>query len=203
MQVGGVLEFAGGAREFVRVKKPANSLRDASLQIISDSVIASELSGLNRNDYRLKFSLDADTLEKGGDNIMASKGDLGELLFAASAGVVDLSQRLNDIREKIDEFFKKGTRKNGLAELKNEIKTLDDRKKEIDTQASRYASLVVEHKKAADLYKIALEERTNALATKTKVERIEGALPRLDTLRKIGERLAVGGCAAWVGGMGS
>jgi uncharacterized protein YhaN len=190
MQVGGILEFSGGAREFVRVKKPANSLRDASLQIISDSAIASELGGLNRNDYRLKFSLDADTLEKGGDNIMASKGDLGELLFAASAGVVDLSQRLNDMREKIDEFFKKGTRKNGLAELKNEIKTLDDRKKEIDTLASRYASLVVEHKKAADLYKAALDERTDALSAKTKVERIEGAMPRLDTLRKIGERLA-------------
>ena len=33
MQVGGVLEFSGGAREFIRVKKPANSLRDASLLI--------------------------------------------------------------------------------------------------------------------------------------------------------------------------
>ena len=43
------------------------------------------------------FSLDDDTLEDGGESILASKGDLGQLLFSASAGLSDLGRNLEEI----------------------------------------------------------------------------------------------------------
>jgi uncharacterized protein YhaN len=186
MQVGGVLEFASVAREFVRVKK---SLLDAKGQIVLESAIAGELSGLSRSDYKLKFSLDAETLEKGGDAILASKGDLGELLFQASAGVADLSQKLHGMREATENFFKKGAHKNELGDLKKKIKDLENRKQEIDTLASIYAKFLLDRKEAINLYKKAMDERTAALAAKSKIERIEGALPRFETLNRIIDQL--------------
>ncbi len=53
-----------------------------------------QLGGIDRESYRAMFSLDDDTLEAGGESILASKGDLGQLLFSASAGLADLSRRV-------------------------------------------------------------------------------------------------------------
>ena len=53
-----------------------------------------ELGGIDRDCYRTMFSLDDETLEAGGESILASKGDLGQLLFSASAGLADLSRSL-------------------------------------------------------------------------------------------------------------
>jgi hypothetical protein len=39
------------------------------------------------------FCLDDETLEAGGESILASRGDLGHLLFSATAGLADLSAR--------------------------------------------------------------------------------------------------------------
>ena len=190
MEIGGVLEFANGTREFRRIKRQANSLLDASGQPVPEAAILAELDGLGRNEYNLKFSLDADTLKTGGKNILASKGDLGELLFAASAGVANLSQKLNDIRATVDEFYRQGTRKNGLAELKAKIKALDDRKKEIDTLASKYATFIAERKKASEAYDTALNARTEASNKKAKIASIESAMPRFDALKRIAGQLA-------------
>ncbi len=44
-------------------------------------LIGGELGGIDRAGYRTMFSLDDETLEAGGDTILASKGDLGQLLF--------------------------------------------------------------------------------------------------------------------------
>ena len=189
MQIGGTLEFAEGSREFTRLKRDANSLLDAHMQIVPESAIAIELFGLQREDYRLKFSLDADTLEKGGQNILESKGDLGALLFAATAGIADLSQRLNALRGENEAFFKKGARKLDLNALKAKIAELDDQKSKINTLASQHARLVATHKQAADLYAKAMEERGQAAAAKERIAKITDALPRLDKLKEIAEQL--------------
>ena len=65
MRVGGVLEFAAEAREIVRIKRPQNSLLDSDDKPIAESVIRSELGGIDRESYRTMFSLDDETLEKG------------------------------------------------------------------------------------------------------------------------------------------
>jgi hypothetical protein len=189
MQVGGVLECAGGTREFVRVKKPANSLLDGGGRIVAESALAAELGGLTRQDYRLKFSLDADTLETGGDNILASKGDLGELLFAASAGVADLSRKLASLREDSDGFFKKGGRKHELADLKARIRELDAKKQSIDMLASDHARIIAEQKEAEKLYAQALADREAAKAAQDRIQRLDSALPRLATVNGLIERL--------------
>src|SRR4051812_11870107 len=99
MRIGASLELANGSRELIRVKRLQNSLLDDQEQPISEGIVLGALGGINRESYRTMFSLDDETIEAGGESVLASKGDLGQLLFSASAGLADLSRSLVRIRD--------------------------------------------------------------------------------------------------------
>lgn len=185
MEIGGVLQFASGVYEFRRVKKLNGSLLDSMGRPLPDGAILDEIGGLGRADYKLKFSLDADTLEKGGENILASKGDLGQLLFAASAGIADLSGKLDGLREECDQFYKKRAQKTELAELRRQLDQLAEEKGRLDTLAKKYRDLLSAHDEADGRYRKALEERTQATTEKAQIESLEAAMPRLDVVKKV------------------
>jgi uncharacterized protein YhaN len=189
MRVGGLIELAAEARELVRIKRPQNSLLDADDRPIAESVIRGELGGIDRESYRTMFSLDDETLEKGGESILASKGDLGELLFAASAGLADLSRRLLDLRAEADGFYKYRARSGILADLKTRLAELKTERERFDTLASDYARLVDTRDRASSQYDEAIDERTRIQARTDEIQRHLAALPRLAALRALRERL--------------
>lgn len=189
MRVGGVLEFATEARELVRIKRPQNSLLDSDDRPVAESVIRSELGGIDRESYRTMFSLDDETLEKGGESILASKGDLGELLFSASAGLSDLSRKLLDLRAEADGFYKHRSRSGILADLKARLAELKAERERFDTLASDYARLIDMRDRASSQYDEAIGERTHIQARLDEIQRHLAALPRLAALQAFRERL--------------
>ncbi len=189
MRVGGILEFAGKTREIVRIKRPQNSLLDSEDRPIAESVIRNELGGIERESYRTMFSLDEETLVKGGESILASKGDLGELLFSASAGLSDLSRKLLDLRAEADGFYKHRSRSGILAELKARLAELKAAREQFDTLASDYARLIDIRDRASSHYDEAICERTRIQARLDEIQRHLAALPRLAALRVFRERL--------------
>jgi uncharacterized protein YhaN len=189
MRIGGVLEFGDGAREFIRIKR-APALLDASERPIPESAIRSELGNIDRDAYRTMFSLDDETLEKGGEDILASKGDLGALLFSASAGLAGLSGRLLSIRDEVDAFYKYRGRTGELIELKTRLAALKAEREQIDTLASEYARLVDVRDRAASQYDESIAERTRIQSRMDEIQRHLVALPRLATLRHLKERLS-------------
>src|SRR6476620_8942057 len=98
MRVEAELEIFGTVRSFSRIKLPHNSLLDDAGNTVADAMLLGELGGLDRNAYQTMFCLDDETLEAGGESILASKGDLGNLLFSATAGLADLSDRLGSAK---------------------------------------------------------------------------------------------------------
>ena len=189
MRVGGLIELAAEARELVRIKRPQNSLLDADDRPIAETVIRGELGGIDRESYRTMFSLDDETLEKGGESILASKGDLGELLFSASAGLADLSRRLLDLRAEADGFYKYRARSGILTDLKTRLAELKAERERLDTLASDYARLIDIRDRASSQYDEAIGERTRIQARLDEIQRHLAALPRLAALRTLRERL--------------
>lgn len=189
MRVGGVLEFAADIREFVRIKRPQNSLLDSDDRPVAENFIRSELGGIDRESYRTMFSLDDETLEKGGESILASKGDLGELLFSASAGLSDLSRKMLDFRAEADGFHKHRSRSGILADLKARLAELKTERERFDTLASDYARLIDIRDRASSQYDEAIVERTRIQARLDEIQRHLAALPRLAALRAFRERL--------------
>ncbi|MQX35428.1 AAA family ATPase [Roseospira navarrensis] len=172
MQIGAVLEHKDAVSEWVRVKANKNSLRDGAGQPVGEHALAGMLAGLDRDAYGSMFSLDDDTLEQGGETILKSRGDLGQLLFAASAGLSDLSARLEALTEQADAFARKGGRKTELAELKRALDALDAERRDIDVQASDFARRV----KARDAARAAYEATEEALG---RVKARTGEIARL------------------------
>lgn len=190
MRVGGTLELAGGPQELVRIKRPQNSLLDARDQPITEGVILGELGGIDRDSYRTMFSLDDATLEAGGESILSSKGDLGQLLFSASAGLADLSKGLVDLKTEAEGFYKYRARSGELSDLKARLGEFRAERERIDTLASDYSQLIEARDRAAIQYEEAIGSRGRIQARMDEIQRHLNALPRLADLRGLGQRIA-------------
>ncbi|MCU0729997.1 MAG: AAA family ATPase, partial [Hyphomonas sp.] len=149
----------GGARAFTRIKRPANSLLDDKGQPLAEAALRGALGNLTRETYCQMFSLDDETLEKGGEEILTSKGDLGQLLFAASAGLGGLSARLKQTQEEAEQIYKKGGSKNLIADRKRQLAELAERRKALDTMAGAYQELKRQAHEAVAAHEAADAER--------------------------------------------
>ncbi len=193
MRVGGVLELSAGPRELVRIKKPQPTLRDADDQPVPQGLLAGELGGLDRAAYRTMFSLDDETLESGGESILASNGELGQLLFSASAGLAELSRILLDIRAVTDGFTWPGARSGELHKLKAELAALKTERDRADTQAGTYAQLARARDEADKAYREAAEDVSTRKRDLARIRSLRTALPRMTAWRGIQAKLAAFG----------
>ncbi|WP_137129168.1 AAA family ATPase [Rhizobium sp. FY34] len=177
MQIGGALEFDGREHELVRLKQRANALLDGRGQPVNEALLSSALGGLTRASYRTMFSLDEHTLRDGGEAIVESKGDLGELLFSASAGLADVSRVLSAAIEEAQQFHKKRARNTQLSDLKQQLATLKGEREAIDTYASTYAALVASQVQSEKTYHEVLAELSSARTRQAELNALLRALP--------------------------
>ncbi|BCH33876.1 sugar translocase [Mesorhizobium sp. L-8-10] len=184
MRVGGLLELDGGARQLVRIKRPLNSLLDGNEQPVPEATVLGGLGGVDRESYRTMFSLDDHSLEAGGESILASKGDLGQLLFSASAGLAHLSQSLARIRAEADGFYRYRARSGELTELKTRLAALRQERETVDTLASEYGRLIEQRAAAEALYEASLRDRAAVQSRMDEVARHIRILPRLAEFRQ-------------------
>ncbi|MGF6176265.1 AAA family ATPase [Ensifer sp. 4252] len=191
MRIGASINVGGADREFVRIKRPQNSLLDDMERPVPDEDIRVDLGGIDRDAFKTMFSLDNESLVKGGEAILASKGNLGELLFAASAGLSDLSRQLTSIRSDADGFYKYRAKSGVLGELKARLVELKQQRDALDLQASDYQRLVLDRDRLTRLYTDAIDARAGTQRRMDEIKRILNALPvmtRLATLRsRLGE----------------
>lgn len=187
MRIDAAVELPSGIREIARVRR---GLLDHDGQPVADGVLLGELGGIDRDAYRTMFSLDDETLEAGGKSILESRGELGRLLFSASAGLAELSRSLSDIRAEADGFYKFRARSGVLSQLKETLAALKDERDRIDTLASDYARLVEARDRATAQYEQAITGRGRIQARLDEVQRYLGAWPRLTALRDLRQRLA-------------
>jgi uncharacterized protein YhaN len=185
MRIEAEVEQDGRLRHVARIKRPQNSLLDDADRPIPDAILLGEIGGLDRSAYQTMFCLDDDTLETGGESILASKGDLGHLLFSATAGLADLSHRLGSAHAEADAFFRPGKRSGVLTDLKKELAALKDSRDQVDTLASEFSRLVIDRDQAGKDYDEALAQRGRTQARIDEIQRQLTALPRLVTFRNL------------------
>ena len=185
MRIESDLEIDGRVHRLARIRKKSESLVDEYGRPVADGVLAHALGGMTREAYRAMFSLDDETLEEGGEEILRSEGDLGRLLFASSAGLVELSRGLKQVRRGAEEFHRTKARRTKLRDLKAELSTLDQEKKAIDTAASKFARLVADRDSARSAYDQAMEERAKLETARDAVERRIQGRPWLEELQRL------------------
>lgn len=193
MEIGGCLEFGGASHELKRLKQRSNSLLDQQAQPVGEALLSVPLAGLGRDAYRMMFSLDDETLEQGGNAILESKGDLGELLFSASTGLAGISTSLAEAGRLADEIFRKRASSTRIAELKRRLVELKSHRGEIDMQASAHAALMANLKQAETAYEETVQEKGQKKARHDEIERLLRAYPLANELEQIRAQLQVYG----------
>ncbi|MER9312230.1 AAA family ATPase [Mesorhizobium australicum] len=190
MRIGGVLELGGAEHSFTRTKQRTNSLLDVTGQPVSEMAISSHLAGLSRDAYETMFSLDDETLEAGGKSILESRGDLGKLLFTASAGLGHASDTLSLLEAEADRLYRKQAHGTELALLKKRLAELRADKDAVDTLASSYESLEAERLDATEKYNRSIAERSVLSARLETIAKYLRAIPILADIRRKQAQLA-------------
>ncbi|MES2970539.1 MAG: AAA family ATPase [Pseudomonadota bacterium] len=190
MRVGAVLEDGARTVPLSRIRARTGGLLDATDAPLPEAAIASLLSGMDRAAYQAMFSLDDETLELGGESILQSQGDLGQLLFSTSAGLTGLSAELETLRREADTFFRPNARSGGLVDLRHALEKIEAQRREIDTQASQYARLTAQLAEAEAAWSRALSAQTTAEAVAADLARCKTALPLWQRLQRVAHDLA-------------
>ena len=142
MEVGARLLHNNGEIEYLRVKSIRNSLKLPDNTDVNEAKMAELLGGLDRMQYELIYSVNDETLEKGGEEIVKSRGDLGRLLFSASSGLADLTGKLTLLENECEEFYKPRGRTTRLTGIKKELQEIGKLRKEIEVTADQYSRVV-------------------------------------------------------------
>uniref|UniRef100_A0A7C1P6W8 YhaN AAA domain-containing protein n=1 Tax=Agrobacterium albertimagni TaxID=147266 RepID=A0A7C1P6W8_9HYPH len=190
MRISASLELLGELRRFTRIKKPQNSLLDRDERPLPEAAILTELGGMDRDSYEKMFFLDDATLEKGGEDILASEGELGKLLFSASAGLAGLSERLANLKADAEGFYRFRARSGRLGDLKTNLANLKVERDGLDLIASDHRVLVAQRDRLVDAYRQANAERADIQGRIDEIGRILLAIPSLVELRSLSEELA-------------
>ncbi len=189
MQIGAGLEIDGTSQDMVRIKKRDHSLLDAQGAPLGDALIHGGLRGLDRDSYTAMFSLNRQTLDEGGESILASEGDLGELLFQASAGLTDLAMQLAALRDRADEFLNATGRKGELRGLHAACTELEKEIKAQDTAAAEFSRLAATRDAALNDWQKARDTATATQAQLSARERLSDALPLAQRLTRLQQQI--------------
>ena len=191
LRIGGLLVGEDGAvLECVRRKGRKATLRDAAdEQPIDETILHKMLGGVDQQAFTTRFGLSHDELVKGGAAILAGEGDLGEILFAAGAGISHLRDTQSQIIEQHDSLFL--ARGNRL--INQSIKQLEQKRKELrDAQILPTTFMELRERLQQKNEQAAALERKLEQATVAfdRLQRFEQTLPLLPQWRADQKELA-------------
>ncbi len=188
--VRGDIELNGVLKSVSRLPVRKQTLIDEFGTALQDSFFHGVLSGLEQTEYRRLFCLNDDTIEKGGDEIAAGKGEIGSLLFGAASGISAASELLDGIRKQAESLYKFRGSKARLPALKREWDEIAEQISAADITASQYQKLRGELDTAQEAVQSARDKRKQLLNRKSRYDSFASALPKLEQVRELTEDLS-------------
>ncbi|NBC32667.1 MAG: AAA family ATPase [Alphaproteobacteria bacterium] len=184
---GAIANGAGADLVFRRRKGNRNTLLDPDDRALPDEALAPFLGRADRDLFTRAFGLDHDRLRQGGEQLLAARGDIGESLLEAGAGLASLVALHKRLQDRADGLFTP-QRKVASKPLDAALKRADEARKAIrsdslkaeDWQAAQEALAAAEHKRDE------LRRQHAALSAESarvnRVLRVQPVLARLDRL---------------------
>ena len=189
--VGGELCRSGKTLTFFRRKKRKGDLVDSDGEPMDPALLGPFLGGLDLALFETMYGIDHDTLVRGGREILARQGELGETLFSAGSGLGSLHRVLEAMETEKKELFLAGGRKpiinQGLRlhkKLKKEIRELSLAPEQWQEQADRFDQITGALNEAT-------EKRRRLDRRRRHLERLHRAVPLLARRKRVREQQRV------------
>ena len=182
MRIGATIENAAGAFSFFRRKGGSDSLVDAAGNPVAggEGRLGSLLAGTDRAFFERMFSLDHGRLEAGGRDILDSKDDAGQAIFAAGAGLGNLRAALAEISEEADSLWApRRAQHRELYQALDRCKEADRALREVTLTADSWRSLKRALDDAEQAHDGIEEEFRKTSAERRRLSRIRRVYPDL------------------------
>ena len=192
MRIGGLLvSDSGQSLEFIRRKGRTNTLRGPDdAELFEPAWLETLLGGVDETAFAQRFGIDYAELRKGGESIVQGSGELGEVLFAAGAGIADVRHVQSQLESEMQELFTpRGANPRinqaltGLRKARDEIKQAQLPTTEWKRVDQRLREDV---QRQQQIEKQLRDKRLN----KSRLERIAQALPKIGRRRLLLTQLA-------------
>jgi len=191
LRIGGLIEDSEGNRlEFIRRKARVKSLRDANDdELIDEAVLDRMLGGIDAAAFSRRFGISYEELRRGGHQVAQGGGELGELLFAAGAGVADLGRLQQQLKEESESLFTpRGTTKKtinaAIAKYKEAIQQVKGQQVSTTAWKQLDQALRKAEKRRQEIDDDLVELRKQL----SRLERVATALPLIGARRELLER---------------
>lgn len=106
LRIGARLIIDGEPLEIVRRKARVGGLLTPDGAMLSHDPLPAALGGMTKDVYNSFFQVTHSTLVRGGEELLAGKGDVGASLFAAAAGIGQLHDTLAAFDERANAIFR-------------------------------------------------------------------------------------------------
>ena len=187
LRVGGKLRHSDGDElEVVRRRGNRNTLRgpdDSS--VVADERLARFLGGISQDTFEALFGIDHERLTRAGEEIRTGQGQLGELLFAAGAGLAGLRQAQQTLQQGLDDLFKPRAQNPRINKALAELRDAQDELKQKQLPSEEWQR----HDRAfrdalAESERLRAEIRS-ARAEQARLKRIKSAIPIVARRRRL------------------
>ncbi|MCW2275768.1 AAA family ATPase [Rhodoblastus acidophilus] len=128
LRLGALVEARNGQMlQFFRRRGVKATLLDAGGAALADDCLIPFLGAASRDIFHRAFGLDAESLRKGGDEMLRAEGEIGASLFAAASGLRGLIDLRKGIEAEADDIF--GERKASHRSFYQALARFDDASK--------------------------------------------------------------------------
>lgn len=124
LRIGAELEGSNGQRlEVTRRKGIRNTLRCGDDQTpVDEAQLQAFLGNVDRTLFELMFGIDHERLRQGGAQILEGQGEIGQLLFAAGAGIANLQDAQSALAQETDQLLKPSGRSGDIADSASQLR---------------------------------------------------------------------------------
>lgn len=188
--VGGCLENSDGNNlVFQRRKKRIGDIIDGEGNTLEVSTLARFLHGVDSEIFESLYGIDHDTLVQGGEEILAQKGEVGQALFAAGAGLSSLKNVIDQLEKEATDLFKSAGQLPEINKALKKYKDLQQRQKTVGLSCNDWKNHQKTLKQAIQ-ERTQLEEKRDQLNRELRrLERLDRAIPELASLKSWQQQL--------------
>ena len=187
MRIGAVIQRKNGnVLEFIRRKGRSNTLRATDdKSVLDEALIQQFLHGIDEDFFVTMFGIDHTDLVRGGKEIITGGGSMGQVIFAAGSGVVNLREIQQDLQSEADQLFRPSGQKprinDALGNLNKNRKAL----REAQLPGQEWVKHDQALREAQEHIHIVNQNLTDKQRDRRRLERIKEALPIIARRREL------------------
>jgi len=187
MRVGAVIQGKNGnVLEFIRRKGRSNTLRAIDDKSVLDEALLQQfLHSIDEDFFVTMFGIDHTDLVRGGKEIITGGGSMGQVIFAAGSGVVNLREIQQDLQSEADQLFRPSGQKprinDALGNLNKNRKAL----REAQLPGQEWVKHDQALREAQEHIHIVNQNLTDKQRDRRRLERIKEALPNIARRREL------------------